>query len=105
MRVKSTVLLSCLFLLFSSYRTWEHRISQSIQGKSSDTLTLHIPLGGNSFITVSDRAGKERVSNDGWKNWQSKKTVFSTYVRINKPGTFKVSAWINVPQGESKISC
>lgn len=92
-------------MLFSSYRSWEHTLFQPIPINNTDTLTLHVPLGGNSFVTIKDAAGKEKVTNEGWKNWQSKKTVFSTYIRINKPGTFKIAALINVPQGESKISC
>ncbi len=105
MPCKSVVPLVCLFLLFSSYRSREHKIFQSIQANSSDTVKLHIPLGGNSFVTAKDAAGKERVTNEGWKNWQSKKAVFSTYIKINKPGNLKLSALLNVPQGESEISC
>lgn len=105
MQFKSVALLSCLFLFFSSYRSQKHKISQSIQINTSDTVKLHVPLGGNSFVTVKDAAGKERVTNDGWKNWQNKKAIFSTYIKVKKPGSLNLSATINVPQGESKISC
>ena len=101
-QLKSISAVIFLFLLLCSYKNKEHKFPDTIQ---TDTLKLQIPLGGNSFITEKDNNGKERVSNEGWKNWQSEKTVFSTYIKVDKPGSFKVFATMNVPQGESKISC
>ena len=43
-----------------------------------------IPLGGNSYIAVGGGAGA--VKDTGFSDWSSKKTVFSTYFRVNQPG-------------------
>lgn len=93
----------CLSLLLCSYKDNKtiNKFPVSIQ---SDTTKLSIPLGGNSFITIKDK-GQERVTNEGWENWQSEKAVFSIYVKVNKPGSFQVFALLNVPKGESKIRC
>jgi hypothetical protein len=71
----------------------------------ADTSKSIVPLGGNSFITVSDKSSREKVSNDGWKNWESEKVVFSTYVKVNMAGVLTVNAVMNVPGGESTIQC
>lgn len=95
---------ACISLLLCSFKDNGHlnRHHFSIQ---SDTTKLILPLGGNSFITVKDKESRERVNNEGWKSWQNEKTVFSTYVKLNQPGSLKISAFISVPQGESKIRC
>src|SRR5688572_12690246 len=83
-------------------------IIAGIQGKAQvlapETIKLTVPLGGNSFVTVKDK-GAEKVTKEGWQNWQSEKVVFSTYIKVNKAGNLRVSAEINVPEGESRIRC
>jgi len=71
----------------------------------ADTTKVSVPLGGNSWLTVADKQGKEEITNQGWKNWQSNNAVFSTYVRVEKTGTLTVTGLLSVPDGESKISC
>ena len=61
-----------------------------------------VPLGGNSFVTVK-AGGKEEVKNTGWQNWQNERAVWSTYIKLQKPGTLKIAALLNVPSGESKL--
>ncbi len=90
-----------IVLLFSSFRLPGSATSFIM----NDTTKLFIPLGGNSFITVKDRRTNEKVATDEWKNWQSNKTVFSTYVQVNKPGVLNVFALFSVPEGKSKICC
>lgn len=101
-----SIFLSAFFLysLLSSYK--EKRIINEAAGiqVQMDTTALEIPLGGNSFITVKDKS-QDRVSNDGWKNWRSEKTVFSTYVKTDKAGSLQVAIVVKVPSGESKIRC
>lgn len=104
MQIKSFAPLFFSFLLLCSYKNKnENQKFPSLT--QADTVKLGIPLGGNSFITAKDIGAKERVSNEGWKNWQSEKTIFSTYIKVDKPGSFNVFATINVPDGESKIHC
>lgn len=70
-----------------------------------DTSQLTVPLGGNSWLTVAAPNGSEKVTDQGWQNWQHPEAVFSTYIWINKPGELKITAWLNVPDGKSTIQC
>ena len=65
---------------------------------------IQVPLGGNSWVTVKAKDGKEQVTNDGWINWKHSDVVWSTYVKVSNPGILKVSVTLAVPKGESKIS-
>jgi hypothetical protein len=60
-----------------------------------------VPLGGNSWVTVKSKKGKEKVTNNGWENWQHTDVVWSTYIKISKTGALKIFAVLNVPDGES----
>jgi hypothetical protein len=71
----------------------------------ADTGTIIVPLGGNSWLTVKAKNGNEKVTNNGWEKWQHATAVFSTYVKIAKQGSFKLSAPVSVPEGESMIRC
>ena len=71
--------------------------SQSAPGK------IRIPLGGNSWVTAKSKNGDEKVTEKGWKNWQYADAVFSTYIKIQKPGTLKLTAVLHVPGGESTL--
>jgi hypothetical protein len=62
-----------------------------------------VPLGGNSWVTVKSKNGKEKVTNYGWENWQHTDVVWSTYIKIPKSGALKISAVLNVPSGESHL--
>lgn len=62
---------------------------------------IKIPLGGNSWVT--SKTAEEKVTDKGWKNWKNKDAVWSTYIKIEKKGTLKLSAIINVPAGVSKL--
>ncbi len=77
---------------------------QSLKAQT-DTAKQMVPLGGNSWVTVKAAGGNEQVTNKGWENWAHANAVFSTYIRLNKPGTLKVYALLSVPEGESRIQC
>ena len=62
---------------------------------------IKIPLGGNSWVAT--KTAEEKVTDNGWKNWKSIDAIWSTYIKIEKKGTVKLSAIINVPAGESKL--
>lgn len=64
---------------------------------------LSVPLGGNSWITTKSKSGNEKITNQGWQNWSENDTSFSTYVYLAKSGNLVVSAFFNVPNGNSKI--
>ncbi|TWI81338.1 uncharacterized protein DUF5077 [Lacibacter cauensis] len=64
---------------------------------------ITVPLGGNSWVTA--KAGSEKVTNNGWMNWQHADAVYSTYVYVRKKGTMEVAAAIAVPEGRSVIQC
>ena len=62
-----------------------------------------VPLGGNSWVTVKSKNGLEKVTNNGWENWQHTDVVLSTYIKIPKTGALKISAILNVPAGGSQL--
>lgn len=62
-----------------------------------------VPLGGNSWVTA--KAGSEKVTNNGWINWQHADAVFSTWVYVTKKGTVHIASAITVPEGRSVIQC
>lgn len=62
-----------------------------------------VPLGGNSWVTARSKNGDEKVTENGWKNWQFADAIFSTYIKVQKPGTLKLSAVLHVQGGESNL--
>ncbi|HUS01844.1 MAG TPA: DUF3472 domain-containing protein [Chitinophagaceae bacterium] len=71
--------------------------SQSPPGK------IIVPLGGNSWLTKKAMNGEEKVTESGWENWKHPDAVWSTYIKIQKKGTLKIKALLDVPAGESKL--
>ncbi len=69
----------------------------------AEDVKLTVPLGGNSWVTVKAGSGSERVTNEGWKNWQNEKTVFSTYVKFARAGALRIAAPISVEEGQSAV--
>ena len=67
--------------------------------------TLTVPVGGNSWVTVPAGTASEKVTNEGWKEWRNAKAVFSTYVKLAKPGTLKITAPVVVEKGQSELQC
>lgn len=65
---------------------------------------LVLPLGGNSWVTVKSKFGEEKVTDEGWKNWQNGDAVFSTFIKVTQPGSLKLAAVLRVPGGESVLS-
>ncbi|MFZ4619628.1 MAG: DUF3472 domain-containing protein [Bacteroidota bacterium] len=72
---------------------------------TSDSSSIIVPLGGNSWITASGNQDSAEVTDDGWKSWSSKETQFSVFVKVRKSGTLKMSAMMRVPDGKSAIQC
>ncbi|MBK8609162.1 MAG: DUF3472 domain-containing protein [Chitinophagaceae bacterium] len=64
---------------------------------------IEVPLGGNSWVTTAAKNGPEKITENGWENWQHADAIWSTYISIPKTGTLKLSAVIQVPSGESKL--
>jgi hypothetical protein len=62
-------------------------------------------VGGNSWVTVRAGTASEKVTNEGWKEWRNAKAVFSTYVKLARPGTLKITAPIVVEKGQSELQC
>lgn len=69
------------------------------------TIKLSIPLGGNSWLTTAAVNGREELTEEGWQNWSGTGAKWSTWVWLSKPGTLKVSAVMELPQGSSRIAC
>jgi hypothetical protein len=64
---------------------------------------IKLPLGGNSWVTAKSKHGEEKVTKNGWSGWQYSDAIFSTYIRIQKPGSLKLAAVLHVPGGESTL--
>lgn len=71
------------------------------QGDSAQT----VPLGGNSWVTVQPPGSHERVTANGWENWENSHAVFSTWIKVNKAGRLNLFALLSVPEGESSLEC
>jgi hypothetical protein len=61
-----------------------------------------VPLGGNSWPTGTDTSGG-KISNDGITEWASAQKKFNTYVRLGRPGNFKLWLRLKVADGKSTI--
>lgn len=73
-------------------------------GANAQSISFTVPAGGNSWVNIPSSGGKERVTNEGWRNWQDASAVWSTYIRLAHPGTLQLGALLNVPSGESELS-
>ena len=71
--------------------------SQPVPGK------IRVPLGGNSWVTAKSKHGEEKVTNNGWSGWQYGDAIYSTYIKVKKAGTLKLSVVLHVPGGESNL--
>lgn len=72
-----------------------------VNDEINDSFKIQVPVGGNTWASGDKAGGK--VTNKGIVNWTNPQTTFTTYVRINETGSLKVSANVEVPQGESSI--
>ncbi|NCI46530.1 DUF3472 domain-containing protein [Sediminibacterium soli] len=63
-----------------------------------------VPAGGNSWVTGLSARAKEKVTNEGWRNWQTAAAVWNTYLRPAKPGSLRLAVLLSVPAGESSIA-
>ncbi len=69
----------------------------------TESIMRAIPLGGNSWVSLPAVNGFETVSEKGWTNWKHKEAVWTTWLKVNKPGKLHVSARLKVPSGQSSI--
>lgn len=92
-------------LFFYDNQSQDNFLNYKKSFSSTDTVKQTIPLGGNSWVTVKANNGNEKVTNEGWSNWENTEAVFSTYFKVDKPGTLRIYAVLNVPDGESLIQC
>lgn len=83
--------------------------SQSFSGSFSknrevlalpDTNSIHIPIGGNSWV----RYGKtEKINEAGLSDWTNAEATIQTYVRLSKTGKINLSLKASSETGKSKI--
>ena len=72
-----------------------------LSNAQSNPPSYSIPLGGNSWVKTH---GKEKVTDQGWEDWEGKEAVWSTYFKLQKKGSLQLSILLNVPQGKSEIT-
>jgi hypothetical protein len=76
------LLIACLPLCVQAQ---EHRI---LCKASATPVEKEIPLGGNSYVTVSGASGS--VADTGFQSWSDTATVFSTYFKVNREGDLQL---------------
>lgn len=52
--------------------------------------TIQVPVGGNTYAQ-GNMPNASMITNAGIEAWTDKETQFSTYLRINQPGTIKIA--------------
>ncbi|MCF0056574.1 DUF3472 domain-containing protein [Dyadobacter sp. CY356] len=63
--------------------------------------SIHIPIGGNSWI----QNGKtEKIGETGLSNWTNLGSILQTYVRLSKTGLINISLKASNETGKSRIS-
>ena len=71
--------------------------------QSAEPAHWQVPLAGNTYQTASPKASDDRVTRDGSLRWQDDSTVFSIFVRVDRPAALDLVLPLNVPEGESMI--
>lgn len=89
--MKKTGYLLFVYLLFAATT-----IAQTAQ-------VLEVPTGGNSWVHDGSASG-EQLSVNGWQNWTHSDAIWSTYIKVLKPGTLKLSILLSVPNGKSQLA-
>lgn len=81
--------------------------AEPLSGKNIHHLVIDTPitvsLAANTWLTHAVPGGSEEVNDSGISNWSSDQTVFSTYIRVVRPGTLQLSMRAKVASGKSKI--
>lgn len=97
---KLTVILILGVLSFSSCSE-DIQIDVPTEETSLDTVYT-LPLAGNAFLISENDSFSELITNNGLANWNSDKTVTSTYIRVNKGGKLNLGLNAKVlPAGNS----
>ena len=71
--------------------------------QAAEPAQWQVPLAGNTYQTASPKASDDRVTRDGSLRWQDDRTVFSIFVRVDRPAALDLVLPLNVPEGESMI--
>ncbi len=70
-----------------------------LQNNHRSDITITVPIGGNTFVS----GNKGNINQQGIANWNDEKTNFTSYIRITRPGTLKLSMNLKVPEGKSRL--
>jgi hypothetical protein len=99
---KSQMLLTVFLagiILFTVSSFDNHTMKEILLGA---VLRITVPIGGNTWGSTKEKEGGQ-VTNKGIENWTNNKTIFTTYVRVNKTGNIKVWVNLKVPDGKSVL--
>ena len=91
----------CLCILAFCH-TSNGQATTSSAPRLSSTHSVTVPMGGNTWSTSRDRRTGS-VTNNGIEHWTQDSVTFSTYVRLAKPGKFRLSITGKNPEGNSVI--
>ena len=64
---------------------------------------ITVPISGNTYSSFENNR-RSRISNNGIADWRSAEEIFTTYVRVSKPGSLKVAVNAFSPGGNCVMS-
>jgi hypothetical protein len=62
-----------------------------------------VPLGGNAYLTATDRDAPDRIAPAGLQPWQSDRTVASIFFRVDRAAQLDLALRLATPDGRSLI--
>jgi hypothetical protein len=62
-----------------------------------------VPFGGNAYLTAGAERSNDGLGRDGSTRWQDGQSVFSVFVRVDRPALLDLALRLKVPQGSSVI--
>lgn len=62
-----------------------------------------VPLGGNAYLTATDRTAPDRIVPAGLQPWQSDRTVASIFFRVDRAAQLDLALRLATPDGRSLI--
>src|SRR5690606_6477279 len=99
----SNKIIAVLTLGFISFTSCSQdlQFESSKEEESLDTI-YSLPLAGNAFLSSTAETFSAIISKAGLANWNSDKTITSTYIRVNKGGKLALGLKAKVlPAGQS----
>ncbi|RTE52366.1 DUF5077 domain-containing protein [Arenibacter aquaticus] len=99
----STSLFALILLLVFSCNTLSKQDSAKDQPETTESYTVSIPPGGNSWVVNDMEENHSVISEDGIRNWKNGSSVIRTYFKTATSGKIHVALNLKVLEGSSKL--